>query len=149
MKKKDVKIIDKGIDTTELMLAMDELEKNNGIKKADLMESIETALVVAYKRNFDSVDENVKVAIDKIDGKMHVYQEKNVVENVEDDKKEMSLEEAQKIDKNYKIDDKVEIELMPKEFGRIAAQTAKQVITQKIREMSRDIIFAEFADSHT
>ncbi len=137
MKKKETKVVNKGIDTTELLLAMDELEKNNGINKDFLMESIESALVVAYKRNFECSDENVKVVLDKIDGKMHVYQEKDVVENVEDDKKEISLKDAKEINSNYEVGDK---------FGRIAAQTAKQVITQKIREASRDVIFKEFAD---
>lgn len=146
MKKKETKVVNKGIDTTELLLAMDELEKNNGINKDFLMESIESALVVAYKRNFECSDENVKVVLDKIDGKMHVYQEKDVVENVEDDKKEISLKDAKEINSNYEVGDKVQFELMPKEFGRIAAQTAKQVITQKIREASRDVIFKEFAD---
>ncbi len=146
MKKKEVKIVNKGIDTTELIMAMDELEKTNGIDKDFLMESVESALVVAYKKNFESNDENVKVIIDKNDGQMHVYQEKDVVETVEDEKKEISLEEAQKINVNYNVGDKVEFELMPKEFGRIAAQTARQVITQKIREASRDVIFSEFAD---
>lgn len=89
---------------------------------------------------------NVKVVLDKIDGKMHVYQEKDVVENVEDDKKEISLKDAKEINSDYEVGDKVQFELMPKEFGRIAAQTAKQVITQKIREASRDVIFKEFAD---
>lgn len=69
MKKKETKVVNKGIDTTELLLAMDELEKNNGINKDFLMESIESALVVAYKRNFECSDENVKVVLDKIDGK--------------------------------------------------------------------------------
>ena len=146
MKKKDTKIVNKGIDTTELIIAMEELEKTNGIKKDFLLESIESALVVAYKRNFDSNNENVKIVLDKVDGQMHVYQEKEVVETVEDSKKEISLEEAQKKDSNYNIGDKVEFELMPKEFGRIAAQTARQVITQKIREASRNVIFTEFED---
>ena len=146
MKKKVAKVENKGINTTELIEAMDELEKNNGIKKETLMESIEQALLVAYKRNFDSSDENIKVVLDKIDGQMHVYQEKDVVENVEDDKKEISVDDAKKINSSYELGDKVEIELMPKEFGRIAAQTARQVITQKIREESRNIIFNEFAD---
>ncbi len=146
MKRKSIKPVNKGIDTTELLLAMTELEKTNGIKKDFLMESIESALVVAYKRNFECSDENVKVVLDKVDGKMHVYQERNVVENVENEKTEISLEDAEKINKDFKIGDVVQIELMPKEFGRIAAQTAKQVITQKIREASRDVIFTEFAD---
>ena len=133
MKKKNLKVVNKGIDTTELIMAMDELEKTNGINKDFLMQSIESALVVAYKRNFDCSDENVKVILDKNDGQMHVYQEKEVVENVENSKQQISLEEAQKINTNYEVGDKVEFELMPKEFGRIAAQTARQVITQKIR----------------
>ena len=146
MKKKETKIVNKGIDTTELIQAMDELEKENGIKKDFLMESIESALVIAYKKNFDCNDENVKVVLDKNDAQMHVYQEKDVVEEVEDDKKEISLADAQKINSNYNVGDKVNFELMPKEFGRIAAQTARQVITQKLREASRDVIFTEFAD---
>lgn len=146
MKKKEVKVVSKGIDTTELLLAMDELEKNNGIKKEFLMESIEAALVVAYKRNFDCADENVKAVLDRVDGKMHVYQEKEVVKDVENEKTQISLEEAKSKDKNFKVGDVVQFELMPKEFGRIAAQTARQVITQKIREASRDVIFTEFAD---
>ena len=146
MRRKEAKAINRGIDTTELLLAMEELEKTNGIKKDFLMESIETALVVAYKRNFDCTTENVKVVLDKTDGKMHFYQEKNVVEEVTDDKAEISLEDAKKIDEKFKEGDVVQFELMPKDFGRIAAQTAKQVITQKIREASRDVIFTEFAD---
>ena len=146
MKKKNLKVVNKGIDTTELIMAMDELEKTNGINKDFLMQSIESALVVAYKRNFDCSDENVKVILDKNDEQMHVYQEKEVVENVENSKQQISLEEAQKINTNYEVGDKVEFELMPKEFGRIAAQTARQVITQKIREASRDVIFSEFVD---
>ena len=146
MKKKVTKVVNKGIDTTELIMAMDELEKTNGIKKEFLMESIESALVIAYKKNFDSNDENVKVVIDKDDGQMHVYQQKEVAQEVTDDKKEISLDDAHKINTNYKVGDIVNFELMPKEFGRIAAQTARQVITQKLREASRDVIFKEFAD---
>lgn len=146
MKRKESKAVNRGIDTTELLMAMDELEKTNGIKKDFLMKSIETALVVAYKRNFDCQNENVKVVVDKTDGKMHVYQEKTVVEDVNDSKIEISLEEAKKKDKKFEVGDVVQFELMPKDFGRIAAQTAKQVITQKIREASRDVIFTEFAD---
>ena len=145
MKKRSGRIEKKGIDTKELLEAMEELEKTQGIKKDILMESIEQALVIAYKRNFECSDENIKVVIDEFDNQMHVYQEKEIVEEVENDKKEITLEEAKKHNKNYEIGDVVLIELMPKEFGRIAAQTAKQIITQKIREASRDIIFNEFA----
>ena len=144
MKKKIVKQERAEINTTEMLQAMDELEKTEGIKKDVLMESIEQALVNAYKKNYECNDENIKIVMDKLDGKMKVYQEKTVVEDVQDDKKEISLDEAKKINSNYKVDDVVEFELLPKKFGRIAAQTAKQIITQKIREASRDMIFNEF-----
>lgn len=146
MKRKTVKVERGGIDTKELLEAMDELEKNQGIKKDMLMESIEQALVFAYKRNFECSDENIKVVIDKIDRQMHVYQQKDVVEEVENDKIQISLEDAHKINKTYEIGDIVQIELMPKKFGRIAAQTAKQIITQKIREISRKVTFEEFSE---
>ena len=146
MRRKTVKVERGGIDTKELLEAMDELEKTQGIKKDMLMESIEQALVFAYKRNFECSDENIKVVIDKIDSQMHVYQQKEVVEEVENDKIQISLEDAKKISKTYEIGDTVQIELMPKKFGRIAAQTAKQIITQKIREISRNVTFEEFSE---
>ena len=145
MKRKVTKIEKRGIDTKELIEAMNELEKQEGIKKEVLMESIEQALVLAYKRNFECSDENIKVVIDKADGQMRVFQEKEIVENVENDKKEITLNDAKKINKNYEMGDIVQIEIMPKDFGRIAAKTAKQVITQKIREISRSVVFEEFS----
>ena len=144
MKKKNVKVDNGEIDTTELMLAMDEIEKTQGIKKEVLMQSIEVALLNAYKRNYECNDENIRVVIDKIDGKMHIYQEKTIVEEVTDDKKEISLEDAKKINDNYKLGDIVQNEIYPKKFGRIAAQTAKQMIRQKIKEEYRNIVFDEF-----
>ena len=134
------------IDSTELIKAMDELEKEKGIKKEYLLEAIETALITAYKRNFDSV-ENVKVTMDKETGEIHVYAEKDVVEkpeDVENAKLQICLDDARKINKKLEVGDKAEIEQVPKNFGRIAAQTAKQVIIQKIREESRNFLFDEF-----
>ena len=145
--KKKIKEESKSIDTLELMSAMDELEKEKGIDKDSLMQSIEQALLVAYKRNFNSSDDNIKIEISKIDGQMHIYQLKTVVSGeIQDDKKEISLEDAQKIDSNFKEGDTVQFEIMPKQFGRIAAQTARQIITQKIREESRNVIFNEFKE---
>ena len=144
--KKTSKTNNQAIDSSELILAMDELEKENGIKKDVLLEAIETALITAYKRNFDSA-ENVKITMDRETGEIHVYSEKDVVEKpeeVENDKVQMCLEEARKINKKLEVGDKVEIEQVPKNFGRIAAQTAKQVIVQKIREESRNFLFDEF-----
>ena len=144
--KKKVKVESNEIDTIEFLSAMDELAENNGINKQTLMESIEQALLVAYKKNFDSADENIKVVIDRTDGKMHVYQQKEVVKEVEDDKSQISLKEAKLKDKTFEVGDVVQFDIKPKEFGRIAAQTARQIITQKIREESRRVIFDEFAD---
>ena len=133
----------KAIDNKELILALEELEKEKGIKKEYLLEAIETALVTAYKRNFDAL-ENVKVVMDKQTGATHVYSMKEVMENANDDALEISLEEAQKINRDYQIGDIVDIEIVPKDFGRIAAQTAKQVIIQKLREVERDVLYTEF-----
>ena len=141
--KKVVKKNTPAIDSTELIIAMEELEKENGIPKDYLLESIETALVTSYKRNFDSA-ENVKITMDKETGEIHVYAEKDVVEIVENPQLQINLADAKKINKNLEIGDKAEVEIVPKNFGRIAAQTAKQVIVQKIREVSRNVLFNEF-----
>ena len=131
------------IDSQELVIAMQELEKEKGIKKEYLLESIETALVTAYKRNFNSA-ENVKITMDGETGEIHVYAEKDVVEQVEDEKTQINLQDARKVNPKLEIGDKAQIEIIPKNFGRIAAQTAKQVVVQKIREASRNIIFDEY-----
>ena len=144
--KKTSKINNQAINSSELIIAMNELEKENGIKKDILLEAIETALVTAYKRNFDSA-ENVRITMDRETGEIHVYAEKDVVEkpeDVENDKLQICLDDARKINKKLEVGDKAEIEQVPKNFGRIAAQTAKQVIVQKIREETRNFLFDEF-----
>lgn len=141
--KKKAKASALGIDTEELIIALQEIEKEKGIKKESLLESIETALVTAYKRNFDS-EENVKVTMDSATGEIHIYALKDVVEEVENSNLQILLEDAKKIDKKLMVGDVAEIELAPKNFGRIAAQTAKQIIVQKIREESRNAVFEEF-----
>ena len=142
--KKDSKQ-NKLIDSKELILALEDLEKEKGIKKDYMLESIETALVTAYKRNYDSNSDNVKVTMNAETGEVHVYAEKTVVETVEDDKLEINLEDAHKISKKLNIGDIAQEEIIPRDFGRIAAQTAKQVIIQKIREPSRNVLFDEFS----
>ena len=134
---------EQAIDNKELILALEELEKEKGIKKDYLLESIETALVTAYKRNFDAL-ENVRVEMDKQTGATHVYSVKDVREKANDEATEISIKEAQKINPDLGEGDTVEVEIVPRDFGRIAAQTAKQVIIQKLREAERDIIFNEF-----
>ena len=135
----------KSIESKELIMAIEELEKERGINKDYLLESLETALVTAYKRNFDSA-ENVKITMDYKTGDIRVFSLKQVVEKVEDDMLEISLEEAKKEDKNAEIGCTVEIEIIPRDFGRIAAQTAKQVIVQKIREAERNMVYTEYND---
>ena len=135
----------KNIDMKEFIKAMEELEKERGISKEYLIESLETALVTAYKREFDTVD-NVKVTIDENTGDLHIYSVRDVVEVLEDPLLEISLEAAQKIDSSYNVGDVVNLEIQPKDFGRIAAQTAKQVVVQKIREVERNMVFTEFND---
>ena len=121
---------DQAIDNKELILALEELEKEKGIKKEYLLEAIETALVTAYKRNFDSL-ENVRVEMDHQTGATHVYAIKEVMEKANDEDTEISLKEAQKINPDLKEGDTVETEIVPRDFGRIAAQTAKQVMKEK------------------
>ena len=133
------------IDNKELILALEELEKEKGIKKEYLLESIETALVTAYKRNFDAL-ENVRVEMDNKTGATHVYSIKEVMKKANDEATEISEKDAQKINPDLKEGDTIEIEIVPRDFGRIAAQTAKQVIIQKLRELEREIIFNEFND---
>ena len=138
----------KKVDVKEIIEVMDELEKERGISKDYLVSALEEALVKAYKQNFDADEnaENVKVTIDKTTGEMHIYSAREVVSELPVPELEISLEDAQKINKNYNVGDIVNIEIEPKDFGRIAAQKAKQVVVQKIREAEKDMIFTEFND---
>lgn len=135
----------KSNENKELIMALDELEKERGISKEYLLESLEVALVAAYKKNFDSA-ENVKVEIDSQTGEIHVYAQKEVVETVENSQLQISLEDAKKIEKKAKIGDIINIETKPKDFGRIAAGAAKQHVIQKVREAERNMIFDEYND---
>jgi len=130
---------------TDLLEALATLEKEKGISKDVLIEAIEAALISAYKRNFHQA-QNVRIDFDKETGNIKVFARKTVVEEVNDPRLEISLSEAQAINPVYEIGDVVEIEVTPKDFGRIAAQTAKQVVTQRVREAERGIIYSEFID---
>jgi len=135
----------KSNENKELIMALDELEKERGISKDYLLESLEVALVAAYKKNFDSA-ENVKVEIDSQTGEIHVYAQKEVVKTVADSQLQISLDDAKKIEKKAKIGDIINIETKPKDFGRIAAGAAKQHVIQKVREAERNMIFDEYND---
>ncbi len=128
----------------EFLQALAEIEKEKGVSVDILLEAIEAALISAYKKNFGSL-QNVRVHIDRQSGEIKVYARKNVVEKAEDPRLELTVEEARRIDPRYDLEDIVEIEVTPRDFGRIAAQTAKQVVVQRIREAERGLIFEEFS----
>ena len=128
----------------EFIEAIAQLAKEKGIQEDVLLEALESALVSAYKKNFGSA-QNVKTSINRNTGDVHVYAQKTVVDEVNDELLEIDIDGAKRIDRNYNPGDIVDIEVTPKTFGRIAAQTAKQVVVQKIREAERGIIYEEFA----
>jgi N utilization substance protein A len=130
---------------TQLLDALADIIREKGISKEVVMEAIEAAIISAYKRNFGQA-QNVRVDLNMETGTIRVFARKEVVEEVKDPRLEISLEEAQRINPNYQIGDVVELEVTPKDFGRIAAQTAKQVVTQRVREAERSVIYAEFVD---
>ncbi len=123
--------------------AIDDLVKEKGISKDVLIEAIASALVSAYKKNYGTA-QNVRVSIDRENGDVAVLMRRDVVEEVEDEFTEVSLAEALEIDPRYQIGDVVEYQVTPRDFGRIAAQTAKQVVVQRIREAERGMIFDNY-----
>lgn len=129
----------------EFFEALEELSIEKGINKDYLLDAIETALVTAYKKNFNS-QENVKIVIDEEKASIKVYSLKEVVEEVFDPAIEIELSNAKKYKSKPALGDVVEVEITPKDFGRISAQTAKQLIVQKIREAEREIVFSEYSD---
>ncbi len=130
---------------SEFMNAINDLAKEKGIPKDMLMEAIESALVSAYKKDYGTAA-NVRVDMNEETGDVEVLMQKNVVEEVEDDTVEISLEEALEIDVRYQVGDVVEYQVTPKNFRRIAAQTAKQVVVQRIREAERGMVFDNYID---
>jgi len=129
----------------EMFEALEELSVEKGINKDYILEAIETALITAYKRNFNS-SENVKIVIDEEHYTINVYSLKEVVEEVFDPAIEIDLASARNINPKAVMEDIVEVEITPKDFGRISAQTAKQVIVQKLREAEREIVYSEYSD---
>ncbi len=129
----------------EFIDALSTIEKERGINKEILIDAIESALISAYKRNYGTSN-NVRVEVNRDTGEVQVFASKTVVEEIENANAEMTLEEAREINKLYQLGDVIEEEAMPKDFGRIAAQTAKQVVVQRIREAERGVIFDEFIE---
>ncbi len=129
----------------ELMMALDMLEKEKGINKTALLDAIETALVSAYKKNYNNAG-NVRVSINGETGEIGVYSIKKVVEELDNPAEEIELADAWKIASYYHPGDILEVQIAPKDFGRIAAQSAKQVVVQRIREAERGMIYDELSE---
>ena len=132
------------IDPREFISALEDLAKERRIDKDVLFSAIELALMSAYKKNFGK-NANVRASIDHITGAVEVYACKTVVAEVEDPQCEISLEEAREIRTAYEVGDLVEVGVTPRNFGRIAAQTAKQVVVQHIREAERGKVYDEYS----
>lgn len=133
------------INTKELFNALDEIYAEKGITKEYMIESLKLALEAAYRKNYDS-NEEIKVEIDEEKGDIKVCAVKTVVKKVEDENKEISSEDAKLISKKTKVGDIVNIEVTPKNFGRIAAVAGKQIIVQRLREAERDLVYTQYSD---
>lgn len=130
---------------TALFEAAEQLEREKGISKDVLVSSLCDALVAGYKKHIKDKDaDNVEAIMDEESGEIGVFRTKLVVENVENPDTQISLEDAKEIDDEVELEDEVKIEVTPEDFGRIAAQSAKQVITQRIREAERKLVLDEF-----
>ena len=132
---------------TEFMQALDELVRDRGIDKDVLLETIEQALTSAYKKNFGSA-QNVRIDMNRETGDIKVYSQRVVVDESDlyDNFLEIELSEAREINQSYELGDIIEHEVTPRDFGRIAAQTAKQIVVQKIREAEREMTYNEFLE---
>lgn len=133
------------INSSELISTVNELAKERRVNKDVLFSAIEAALISAYKKNYGK-NANVRATIDREKGEIEVLSRKTVVEEVTDPQSEMTLQEAREIDRRYEVGDLVEVPVSPRDFGRIAAQTAKQVVVQRIREAERGIIFDQYIE---
>jgi N utilization substance protein A len=131
----------------DLVKILDEIEKEKGIPKEVILDAIEVSLVSAYKKNFAQGKDNVEIIIDKESGRVKVLSKRTVVEKIDKPSSEIDLEQAQQYKKGIaKLGDEIDIEITPEEFGRIATQTAKQVVVQKIREAERKAIYDRYID---
>ncbi|MBQ2908333.1 MAG: transcription termination/antitermination protein NusA [Clostridia bacterium] len=130
----------------DFFLAIEDLEREKGISSEVLLQALEAALLSAYKKNTGNSADNIRIKLNPEKGVAKFYATKKIVEVVEDPEKEITLVEAKQHKRTYKMGDTFEVEFVPKKFGRIAAQTAKQVVLQKLRELERDNTIAEYED---
>lgn len=133
----------------EFIGALREIVKEKGISEELIFSTIEDAMVAAYKKNYANPNtsaQNVRVNINRENGEIKVFAQKVVCDEVYDDVTEISLEEAKEVSPKYEVDDIVDLEVTPRNFGRVAAQLAKQVVTQRIKEAERDILYSEYKE---
>ncbi|WP_308748791.1 transcription termination factor NusA [uncultured Anaerococcus sp.] len=129
----------------DFMLALDELCKDKNVEKDVILDALEKALVKSYQKNYDN-QENVDVVIDHETGEIGVFALKDVVEQVEDPINQISLKDAKDVDSSLAVGDTARIKLVPKNFGRVAAQTARNIVIQKIRDAQRESLFGDYLD---
>ena len=135
------------IKVTGLYEACEELERERGISKDDILEALKDSMVAAYKRHFRIKEAaNIEAILVEETSEIGIFRTKVVVEEITDPDLEIPLDEAQEIDEEVEVDDEVKIEVTPEQFGRIAAQTAKQVLTQRIRDAEKNNILNEFLE---
>jgi N utilization substance protein A len=133
-------------DVKQLAAAVKVIAEEKNLPEENVQEIVEQALAAAYRRDYGSRDQDVRVSVNMSNGDVSAYVSKTVVDTVEDQMQQISLEEAKKLQKKAKIDDVIELFVPVEKFGRVAAQTAKQVVLQKLREAEREIIMAEYED---
>ena len=129
----------------EFIIALEELEKSKNVDKKIILEALEKALVKSYQKNYEN-NENVDVNIDNETGEIEVYSLKNVVDEVNDPIAEISKTKAREIDSKLDLGDICRVKIAPKNFGRVAAQTARNIVLQKIRDAQRDSVYSEYLD---
>ena len=129
----------------EFIIALEELEKTKNVDKRIILEALEKALVKSYQKNYDN-NENVDVSIDDETGEIEVYSLKNVVDEVNEPIAEISKTKAKEIDPKLDLGDICRVKIAPKNFGRVAAQTARNIVIQKIRDAQRDSVYSEYLD---
>lgn len=132
----------------EFMQAVMELGKEKGVSTDLLLDAVEDAIVAAYKKNYPNIGptQNVRVDLNRTTGDMHVYARKTIVDVVNSEGEEINLDAAREINPRYELGDILEVEVTPKNFGRIAAQNAKQLVVQRIREAEQSLIFEKFSN---
>jgi N utilization substance protein A len=130
----------------QFISAIEQIAEEKGISKDTIMETIEMALIAAYKKDFGDKDQEVRIEVSPDNGDARIFIIREVVDEVENEHLQISVADAQKIKKGAEVGDTIEIEDDNKDFGRVAAQTAKQVIIQRIREAEREVIYNEYQD---